>query len=254
MIQDVDEALRTLLKRDVLAGSSDVEISFEAPTTEWAARRSGPAINVYLYDVREDTHRRQLAYEPVRGDDGITTSRRPPPRRFKLSYLLTAWTSRPEDEHRLLSACLGTFLRYETVPADALTGSLGADASTLVTVALPVQENRAISEIWTALGGELKPSLDVQVNAPFVTERVQEVGPPVLEEPAVEITTADGRRERPVRPKRASGQGSAKTLAERLAESGSEYVHGSGGVVTADADDAVPATPGRWLRTRDAPW
>ena len=32
------------------------------------------------------------------------------PRWFKLSYLVTAWTQRPEDEHRLLSALLGALI------------------------------------------------------------------------------------------------------------------------------------------------
>jgi hypothetical protein len=34
-----------------------------------------------------------------------------------------------------------------------------------------------MSEIWSALGGELKPSLDVRVVAPVLTERVAEAGP-----------------------------------------------------------------------------
>jgi hypothetical protein len=247
VIHDVDEALRALIKRDALHGATDVDVSFEAPTTEWSARRSGPTINVYLYDVREDTHRRQTAYEPRRGDDGIVTSRKPPPRRFKLSYLLTAWTQRPEDEHRLLSACLGCFLRHDAVPSDVLTGTLANLPASLVTVALPVQENRAISEIWTALGGELKPSLDIQVNAPFDTEREREVGPPVLEEPALDVATVGGVRERPPR-QRQGASPVATTLADRLVGEG-DLVHGSGAVQN-DRDEDVPDRPGRWFRAR----
>ena len=47
-----------------------------------------------------------------------------PPRYFKLSYLLTAWTQRPEDEHRLLAALLPCFLRNEALPGDLLRGRL----------------------------------------------------------------------------------------------------------------------------------
>ena len=47
-----------------------------------------------------------------------------PPRYFKLSYLVTAWTQRPEDEHRLLSALLSCFLRHDAIPADLLAGPL----------------------------------------------------------------------------------------------------------------------------------
>jgi Pvc16 N-terminal domain len=51
VIHDVDESLRRLVVRDAVAGSG-AELSFEAPTKEWAARRNAPTVNVYLYDVR----------------------------------------------------------------------------------------------------------------------------------------------------------------------------------------------------------
>ena len=94
MIHDVDDSLRKLVLRDAVDGSG-VEISFEAPTKEWAARRNAPTISVYLYDVREDVDRREVELEPVRGEDGRVLERRLPPRRFKLSYLVTVWTQRP---------------------------------------------------------------------------------------------------------------------------------------------------------------
>ena len=42
--------------------------------------------------------------------DGRVNARRQPPRWYKLSYLITAWTQRPEDEHRLLAAILRRWL------------------------------------------------------------------------------------------------------------------------------------------------
>ena len=57
MIHEVDEALRRLVLRDAVDGTG-VELSFEAPTKEWAARRNAPTVDVYLYDLREDVERR----------------------------------------------------------------------------------------------------------------------------------------------------------------------------------------------------
>jgi hypothetical protein len=37
--------------------------------------------------------------------------------------------------------------------------------------------------VWSALGGELKPSIDVVVSAPINTGQRMEVGPPVTEPP-----------------------------------------------------------------------
>ncbi len=195
MIQDVDGSLKALIEREALNGSK-VEVAFDAPTKEWASRRSAPTLDVYLYDIREDLERREVAYEEVRDEEGRVLERRAPARRFKLSYLVTAWTQRPEDEHRLLSAILGCFLRYEALPREVLSGYLAdVPVSTLVTVALPPPKDRNISDVWSALGGELKPSIDLVITAPFDTGKMTAAGPPVLEEPRITVVRPEAEPE-----------------------------------------------------------
>jgi Pvc16 N-terminal domain len=187
VIHDVDDSLRKLVLRDAVNGSG-VEISFEAPTKEWSARRNAPTINVYLYDVREDLDRREVEFEEIRDAEGHVVERRPPPRRFKLSYLVTVWTQRPEDEHRLLSTLLACFLTHDSLPEDVLSDALADQPyRTFLTVGLPPPKDRSLADVWSALGGELKPSLDLVLTAPFDTKRVQEAGPPVFEPPRVEL-------------------------------------------------------------------
>ena len=187
MIHDVDESLRELTRRDVV-GKTKTEVSFEAPNREWAGRQSTPTLNLYLYDIREDLARRSVQTEDVRGADGFVSGRRPPARRFKLSYLVTAWTQRAEDEHRLLSAFLSCFARYDALPRDVVQGDLRREGFPLrVTIGLPLPNERSVSDVWTALGGELKPSLDLVVTAPLVAGRERSFGPPVLEEPRIGI-------------------------------------------------------------------
>jgi hypothetical protein len=182
MIHDVDESLRTLVRRDVLNGAT-VDISFEAPSKDWSSRRNAPTLNLYLYDIHEDMQRRGVQFEETRDERGNVVERRPPPRQFKLSYLVTAWTQRPEDEHRLLSAVLSCFLPIDALPVDVLKGEVADQAYPLrVTIGLPLPPDRAISDVWSALGGELKASLDLVVTAPFDTRRKRDYGPPVLEE------------------------------------------------------------------------
>jgi hypothetical protein len=179
MIHDVDESLRVLVRRDALNGA-DVDIAFDAPTREWAARRNSPTVDLYLYDIREDLQRRAVTWEPVHDQDGRVTWRRPPPRQYKLSYLVTAWTQRPEDEHRLLSAMLLCFLRHERLPPEVLAGTLAGIALPVhATIALPPPPDRSLSDVWSALGGELKPSLDLVISAPFDVQRQEQAGPPV---------------------------------------------------------------------------
>jgi len=139
-------------------------------------------LDLYLYDIREDLRRRENGLIDVFDDTGRITERVHPPRWFKLSYLVTAWTQRPEDEHRLLAAVLACFLGHENLPADVLAGQLDGLALPIpVTIALPPPEDRALSDVWSALGGELKPSLDLVVISPFDTRRFFEAAPEVRE-------------------------------------------------------------------------
>jgi Pvc16 N-terminal domain len=76
-----------------------------------------------------------------------------------------------------------------------------------ITIGIPSPQGGPISEVWTALGGELKPSLDVVVTAPFELGRTQPFGPPVSEEgPVISMVgrgAATGAAERAGQPLRA---------------------------------------------------
>jgi hypothetical protein len=185
VIHDVDQLLEKLVRRDALNGSS-VDLVFDAPTKDWVAKRSGPCINLYLYDIREDLQRKVPTWEDARGSDGMVAGRRQPPRRFRLAYLVTAWTQRPEDEHRLLSSLLVAFLRNPMLKPDDLAGALAvADLPVYIEVGQPEPQDRSPADIWSALGGELKPSLDVVVTAPVVLDADTFFGPPVLSGPTI---------------------------------------------------------------------
>lgn len=192
MIHEVDEVLKRLLTGGALAGSG-VEVSFDAPTRDWAARRNAPVINSYLYDIREDVNRRQRGHLPVVDEREVVVKRRQPPRWFRLSYLVTAWTKLPQDEHRLISAVMATLIPKEMLTPGELPGSLGAlGLSVPLSVAGIQTESRSLAEIWSALGGELKPSLDVVVTAPFPAYPEYDAGPPVTEGAAIRVRTVDG--------------------------------------------------------------
>ncbi|MCU0260061.1 MAG: DUF4255 domain-containing protein [Ilumatobacteraceae bacterium] len=191
MIHDLDSSLRALIERDVLSGGG-IEISFESPNKEWVSKLTGPTIDVFLYDIREDLSRRDVFFEEIRDESGTVVERRQPPRRFRLAYLLTAWAKRPEDEHRMLSSLLGCFIRSEMLPEDVLVGSLADCGRPILTqIAIANDEDAAYSQVWSALGGELKPALNLAVTAPFDVSRSVPVGPPVTEEPRITVGRPD---------------------------------------------------------------
>lgn len=259
MIHEVDELLEKLVKKDALNGGSSVELVFDAPTKDWVARRNGPAVDLYLYDIREDLQRRVPVWEDQRGADGLVNGRVLPPRRFKLSYLVTAWTQRPEDEHRLLSSLLSAFIRNPMVKPEQLEGSLAEpNLPVYIDVGQPPSQDRSLADVWSALGGELKPSLDVVVIAPIMVGRIAPYGPPVRTSASIGLA-AQGEPERFAGANGANGNGNGKTgkggtgkAAAAAAES--EPDEGSVGgkvleLIPAVADPGTPA-PGMSLRVR----
>ena len=180
MINEVDETLRAIVKAQVVNGT-DVDVVFDAPTREWASRRNKPTLDLYLYDIREDLRRREVGVIERRNERGVVEERLQLPRFFKLAYLITAWTQRPEDEHRLLSAALALFLRYDFMPAEYMTPVLvDSEMPLLIQIAYPPPENRQVSDVWSSLGGDLKPSIDLVVTMPIQPESFGEVAKAVM--------------------------------------------------------------------------
>jgi hypothetical protein len=121
MLTEIDQALSTLLSTQTYADER-IRVDLEAPTKDWAARRTGPVLNLFLNDIREDTQRRTADIIEVKDEKGIIVARRPAERTFMFSYALSAWTSRPEDDHALLGAALANLLRREYLPEDLVRG------------------------------------------------------------------------------------------------------------------------------------
>ncbi|MFI2027790.1 DUF4255 domain-containing protein [Streptomyces buecherae] len=209
MIHEVDEALNRLLDESGFAASG-VEVVFDAPTRDWAARRSAPTVCVFLHDIREDGSRRGTGGGEVYDADGLVVARRAPARWFDLTYLVTAWASRSQDEHRLLAQVLTTVTAADTLPARLLTGTL---AELGLAVGLDLvggdPDAPAASDVWSALGGELRPSLEVRVRAPLRGTHLA-AAPPVTEGLVVRATPeADPRDPEPARRLRYEGVGDA---------------------------------------------
>jgi hypothetical protein len=205
VIGEVDESLGDLLRSRAVPGGQ-VEVSFEPPTRDWVAGRNIPTVNAYLYDIREDTARREYGMISVRDDSGAVTRRHRPLRHFRLSYLVTCWTRRPEDEHRLLSAVLGCLVAAETLPIGG-SGPLASLGPVVQLALAPPGDSRSAAELWSALGGDLKPSLDVVVVAPYPEESGGPVAPPVTEAAVVgrrldEPGRGDPPKHGPARPAR----------------------------------------------------
>ena len=240
MLHDVDESVRNFLRTRCQI-TRDIEISFDAPTRDWSSRRNTPTVDVFLYDLCENLDRRQSLMEDHRDESGLVDRRPPATRWFNCSYLITAWTQRAEDEHRLLSNVLMGFLTDHTLPLDVLVGALAqTERAIYLTVARPPGQDRSISDIWSAVGGELKPSLDLVVVVPFESATATfAFGPPVLEAPSMDVSGGGAREAGATRAKAPRASREPLSLLDRRT---------TGGTV----EETVGGTrerPGRRLRT-----
>ncbi len=177
MLNLLDDALRAFLLAEVPLSAREVDIVFEAPDGDWAAGVTRPTINLYLWEVRPNEDQAELGFMEVVGPDGRVRRESPRPR-VDCRYLVTAWTSDVKDEHALLGRVLVTLLTREELAAEHLPEAL-ARILPLPSLSLHNSAATSGSDFWSALGGQLKPALDLTVTLTVDALAVREAGPPV---------------------------------------------------------------------------
>jgi Pvc16 N-terminal domain len=186
VIADLDTTLEALLKRELPAAIvAATAISFEAPDDHFATSGVAfPAIDLFLYDIRENTALRAnewIVERPAQGD----LVRHPPLTRVDCSYLVTAWSStsgpgRAQDEHKLLAEVLKVLVRFPVVPEELLVGELSGADPPLPMTSLTPGPLSSPAELWQALGGKPRAALNLTVTV-AVVPTAEDAGPPVQE-------------------------------------------------------------------------
>lgn len=161
MIDELDEALRELLIRDMPISNNEVDIAFDLPTRDWASRLSRPTLNLFMHDLRENNRLR--TQQPYLGEvsNGASALVGPNPVRVDVHYMVTAWANDPGDEHRLLGRTLMVLYRYRALPDELLMGQLlNQDFDIKIKVAQYDQRDIR-RDIWTMLDNEMRPIVDL---------------------------------------------------------------------------------------------
>ena len=184
MIDDLDRTISALLRHPEfglpLKLAEQVEISFETPDDQFPPQSVKlPAIDVFLYDVRENLELRSNEVYLERRMDG-TGTKTPAPVRVEFSYLITAWPSQSgrdsaQDEHRLLGEVMRALLRHSTIPEAVLEGAMKNQTRPLPTTALQPGRLQSLGEFWQALGGKPKAALNYSVTAEVTVAAPEEV-------------------------------------------------------------------------------
>jgi len=185
VIDDLDRTLTALLKQELPADIlAQVAITFAIPDEKFPPQSvTLPALDFFLYDIRENRDLRTNDWLIDTADDGSLT-REPPHVRVECSYLVTAWPSKSSttptlDEHHLLGAVIKALLRYPALPKAVLQGALVEAGLETPTTALQQSKLQGIAEFWQALGGRPRAAFNYGVTVVMQPFEPMPAGPPV---------------------------------------------------------------------------
>src|SRR5438270_10597726 len=122
MLLELHNTLQRLLYDRGQINPREVDIQFEAPTRERIDKLTRPTINMFLFDLQENTELRQSNFETTRNNG--RAERRQAPRRFDLRYMVSVLTTEVEDEHQLLWRVFLTLVRHPHFPPEVLFDEL----------------------------------------------------------------------------------------------------------------------------------
>jgi hypothetical protein len=205
MIDALDETLRQLLIREIPIKNGEVDIAFDQPKREWSARLNRPTLNLFLFDLHENKKLRQT--QPMwtieRQPNGTATKRRKETR-YDLYYLVTAWATEPDDEHRLLSRSLLALMRQPHLPEELMPEALRHQPLPVPFMVAQEEHLRNQADLWGAIDNEWRPGIPLvitisldpyqPVTAPLVRTRELGIGP--VADPTTERLTEASQPDR----------------------------------------------------------
>jgi hypothetical protein len=183
MLHDLDATLAALL--DTELSMENVAVSFAAPDDQFPPSNvSLPAVDFFLYDVREDADLRSGQWEVEQVEGRYVRSRAPV--RVSCSYLITAWPSDSApnpaaDEHHLLGEVMRVLLRHRKLPEAYLQGELAGQEPPLPASIITEARLQSLGELWQAMGGRPKAALHYAVTVSVDVGEPEPVGPAVTE-------------------------------------------------------------------------
>ena len=182
MLQDLDKTLEKLLRSELPSDIvQQVNFSFDTPDRE--SIKVTPAINLFLYDVRENLELRNGSTTTIARQPNGSALKIFAPARVDCSYLITVWPtllSDPEYEHRLLGSVMEVLMRHTRLPTAILQGRLKDQDAPLRSRALRTNYLQSMGEFWQGMGGRPKATLNYVVTISVATSVSEEVVPLVM--------------------------------------------------------------------------
>ncbi|NER93790.1 MAG: DUF4255 domain-containing protein [Symploca sp. SIO1B1] len=193
MFADLDKSLKNILANEMPKDyfsprNTLLSIYFCMPLDEDIKEK--PALNLFLYDVRENLELRSSKWsvERYKNQDGTNpvSVKKPPPTMVDCSYFITSWFAKtsddfPQQEHQLLGEVMKVLLRFPEIPEQYLHGSLKELDLPVRAACLRPLPTQSLGEFWQAMGGKPKAMLNYTVTIPVPIEDREVEFPLVLE-------------------------------------------------------------------------
>lgn len=156
----IDSGLEALIREVLPLPGTIGDVSFDPPSGTWSAQLSRITVNLFLFGVGPSPLPPRPAVD--RSTDG-RMQRRPPLPMLELHYLVSAWAGAVRDEHQLIGELLSQFLINQVMPPK----HLAAEVTAPVHLAVAQHDNSRAKDVWSRVGGTIKPSFELNVTTPI---------------------------------------------------------------------------------------
>jgi uncharacterized protein DUF4255 len=155
MLSDFDKTLENLLITEGNLNKSEIDIAFDAPTGEWTSRLSRPTLDCWCFDLRENIKLRIPDRTVARNGDNARIG--VPVKRMDVTYLITAWARKVEDEHQLLWRALGALKRFPVLEPEQCEGLLRYQEHNIpLTIADMSVLQTNLVDLWSVLENQMR--------------------------------------------------------------------------------------------------
>ncbi len=187
MLHDLDKTIENLLIDKGKLNKREIDISFDQPTGEWSSRLNRPTLNCWCFDLRENLKLRTMERSVTRDYNHNRGQTSFPPRRINITYLITAWARKVEDEHQLLWRALGVLKGTPKITPQECEGLLRYQQHDIPLVVADMSDQPTnLVDLWGVLDNQMRVGftliatveLDTEIGfeAPLVLEAAFRVG------------------------------------------------------------------------------
>ena len=157
--------LKSFFGATVPLSATDIDVAFDAPDRDWAAKLTRPTVNLFLWDIRRSSTRSKTGMTTVMRNGAPQHQSAYPV--VELRYVVTAWTSDLGDERALLGGLTRSLLSFSGIPRQYCSDALEHLEAPGLSMARAGEDHM---DVFKALDGKLKPGLNIVIATQFDTD------------------------------------------------------------------------------------